>query len=412
VDDEAHILQLLATRLKANRYQVINTSLQISSPNGVLNYSVTPRSRPEEVAPPTAVISGPTTAQVNQVVAFNANSSTGGLPITQWSWEFGDGAKGSGPQVQHVYKNPGTFRVQLSVWDQAGRYESTATNIVIQAKPVQPTPTPLPEQPTQTSVPPTQAPQPTEQPTSAPPPTLAPQPTEAPTAAPPPTEVPPPTEAPTEAPVPTQLPELPPNAVLDSPGQGYVGEPVTFSAASSTPGSSPIQSYAWDFGDGVTQAPSGQNQVTHLYNQSGVYQVSVIVTDQSGLSSSASAQVRIDARLDTIVWTLSSSTSFNLPPGIVITLQFLRGQIAGFAGCNSYTGSYTASDNGDGTYAVSPNGISTGRMVCPQSVMELESAYLSALQQVNLAQVQGNVLQLTFPTGGLTYFEVGTISPR
>ena len=124
-------LNMLAILGAAIRYQVINTSMQLSSANGTLNYAITPRSRPEEVTPPTAVITGPTTAMVNQVVTFNANASTGGLPMTQWSWEFGDGARGSGPVVQHVYKNPGTFRIQLTVWDQAGRYELTATNIAI-----------------------------------------------------------------------------------------------------------------------------------------------------------------------------------------------------------------------------------------------------------------------------------------
>ena len=136
--------------------------------------------------------------------------------------------------------------------------------------------------------------------------------------------------------------------------------------------------------------------------------MSVIVTDQSGLSSSANGQVRIDARLDTSVWTLSSATNFNMQPGSVITLQFLRGQIAGFAGCNSYTGSYTATDNGDGTYTVSPTGITTSRMTCPQQVMDQEAQYLSNLAQVNLAQVQGNSLLLSFPTGSLTYLQVGT----
>ena len=42
--------------------------------------------------------------------------------------------------------------------------------------------------------------------------------------------------------------------------------------------------------------------------------------------------------------------------------------------------------------------------------MDQEAQYLSNLAQVNLAQVQGNSLLLSFPTGSLTYLQVGTFS--
>ena len=191
---------------------------------------------------------------------------------------------------------------------------------------------------------------------------------------------------------------------------GFVGEPVSFSAAGSTAGSSAIQSFAWDFGDGTSAAASAGTEATHLYNHGGTFQVTVIVTDAAGLSSSATTQVVISARLETTVWSLTTKqASIVAPvPGTAITLQFLNGQIAGFAGCNSYTGSYSAVDNGDGTFAVTPANLNATRMTCPQEVMQTETAFLTALAQVTTAQLQGETLVLSTPSGNLVFDEMYT----
>ena len=83
-----------------------------------------------------------------------------------------------------------------------------------------------------------------------------------------------------------------------------------------------------------------------------MYEITVVVADANGQTSSASAVITINARLDAQAWTLSTINGQPLLPGTAITLQFLNGQLAGFAGCNDYSGSYTAVDNGDGTFAV------------------------------------------------------------
>jgi heat shock protein HslJ len=127
----------------------------------------------------------------------------------------------------------------------------------------------------------------------------------------------------------------------------------------------------------------------------------VTVTDEGGLSSSASTQVEVTARLDTTVWRLDPTLE-----GTVITLQFLGGELAGFAGCNTYAGSYTATVNDDGTYSVTVTGITNTQVACPQAVMDQEADYLAALGQVTSAQVQGNTLVLSYPGGTLTFFEV------
>lgn len=376
---------MLALLGSAQTYRIVDITLQIVSPQGVLNYSLTPLSRPEEAIPPTPVIQSPATAPVNTSVTFDASASTGQVPIVRYSWEFGDGNRRTGTVVQNVYTAPGDYRVVMTAIDQRNLQSTTTTNITILA-PNEPTPQPTPP------------PQPTDAPQATPPPqaTQAPQPTAV-----PPTAVPPTPEPPIEP------PSVPPTAAMSAPQSAFIGEPVAFSAAGSSPGSSPITSYQWNFGDGSITPPSASPDTSYLFSHGGSYQVSVTVTDASGLSSSASQQVNVDARLDTVVWSLSPTQ-----PGTVITLQFLRGQVAGFAGCNTYTGSYTAMDNGDGTFSVTTSGLTFSRMACPQAIMDQETEYFNALTQVTTARLQGNSLVLTHPGGALNYFEVGTGMPR
>jgi heat shock protein HslJ len=149
--------------------------------------------------------------------------------------------------------------------------------------------------------------------------------------------------------------------------------------------------------------------VTIIYDRAGEYEVSVFVTDANGLSSYATTRLSIDARLDTAVWTLASINGQPLLPGTAITLQFLQGQLAGFAGCNDYNGSYSATDNGDGTYGIVSGRITTGRRSCPADIMAQENSYLAALQQSTLATVQENMVSLSSSTGSLVYY---LIQPR
>jgi heat shock protein HslJ len=190
-----------------------------------------------------------------------------------------------------------------------------------------------------------------------------------------------------------------------------VGEPISFDASGSSAGSSPIVSYAWNFGDGTTASPSGNSNTTTLYNYAGTFQVSVVVTDQNGLSSSATTPVTISTRMSTpSVWILDTYANQGLLPGTGIALQFQSGQIAGFAGCNSYTGGYTATPNQDGSYSVTITGIVTTSMSCPAEIMDQESKYIALLSAVTIAQLQGNSLTLISPNGNLVYHETGTLS--
>jgi heat shock protein HslJ len=322
----------------AQTYQVAGSAMQIIAQSGVLNFSTQQPDVPPTPIPATAVISGPTQGMVGQALTFDASASSSASPIVRYSWDFGDGGKASGEVVQHVYTQPGTFTVTMTVQNQTG-FQDTATLVVaIQAQP---------------------------------------------------------------------QPDQPPQAAVEGPAQAFVAETVSFSAAASQPGTNPIASYAWNFGNGVTSQPSADPNASAIYDQPGVYQVTVVVMDTKGLSSSATLEISIDSRPQTGEWILS-----NTLPGTSITLTFRQGQFSGFTGCNSYSGSYTASDNGDGTYSVSASGLVATGAICSEEVMAQESAYLEALQTVSLASIQGNAMQLSYANGTLVYYLSGTPQPR
>ena len=59
--------------------------------------------------------------------------------VAAYAWDFGDGGSGSGPTPVHVYKTPGSYRVQLTVTDDSGTLRSTASDameVVVNAAPI------------------------------------------------------------------------------------------------------------------------------------------------------------------------------------------------------------------------------------------------------------------------------------
>ena len=85
-----------------------------------------------------------------------------------------------------------------------------------------------------------------------------------------------------------------PSAAIDvSPQRPVAGQPVSFSGLRSEaqPGRT-IVGYAWLFGDAGAGAQGGT--VTHTYRAAGTYVVTLVVTDDYGASSTASATVSVD----------------------------------------------------------------------------------------------------------------------
>lgn len=71
--------------------------------------------------------------------AFTDSSSSGEL-ITQWSWDFGDGASSTLQNPTHVYSGAGSYDVQLTISDITGASSSIIQTLVVnETQPVPPT---------------------------------------------------------------------------------------------------------------------------------------------------------------------------------------------------------------------------------------------------------------------------------
>jgi PKD repeat protein len=87
--------------------------------------------------------------------------------------------------------------------------------------------------------------------------------------------------------------DIPPTAVIASSASiGEAPHQVQFDGSGSTDSDGAISAFSWDFGDGETAAGP---VVTHTYTQAGTYSARLTVTDNSGLTGSASTPILVAA---------------------------------------------------------------------------------------------------------------------
>jgi hypothetical protein len=69
--------------------------------------------------PLVARILGPESGEPGETLGFDGRESEG--DVVTYEWGFGDGERATGPTVQHVYEDPETYTVVLSVTAADGR---------------------------------------------------------------------------------------------------------------------------------------------------------------------------------------------------------------------------------------------------------------------------------------------------
>lgn len=62
-------------------------------------------------------------------VVFDGTASTGN--IASYLWSFGDGAQNDGAETEHTYTSPGTYKVELTVTDTAGKTQTSSVTITV-----------------------------------------------------------------------------------------------------------------------------------------------------------------------------------------------------------------------------------------------------------------------------------------
>lgn len=86
--------------------------------------------------PPVASFTHAATGQAGAALAFDATASTDpdNDPLT-FSWEFGDGTRGGGATLAHVFTAGGSYTVRLTVADSRGASTSTQRTVTVSAGP-------------------------------------------------------------------------------------------------------------------------------------------------------------------------------------------------------------------------------------------------------------------------------------
>ncbi len=172
--------------------------------------------------PPVADANGPYSALVDESITFDGTGSSdpdGDATIASYEWNFGDGNTGTGATPTHSYAAAGTYNVSLVVTDDTGLTGSDSSTATISDQP------------------------------------------------------------------------QPPVADANGPYSALVGVSITFDGTGSSDPDGTIVSYAWDFGDGNTGSGATPS---HAYAAAAVYNVSLVVTDNDGLTGSASSTATIN----------------------------------------------------------------------------------------------------------------------
>ncbi len=93
----------------------------------------------------------------------------------------------------------------------------------------------------------------------------------------------------------TSIESSAPAVSVSAPDNSKTGKPVQFSAEAA-PGSAPVISYHWDFGDGTTATEA---KVFHAYTHAGVFTVKLAARGLDGLSFEKSVGVKVTGEIET-----------------------------------------------------------------------------------------------------------------
>ena len=213
-------------------------TLTVTDDDGLTDGSLTTISVGEELLPPTAIIvTDSNSGNAPLPVSFDGSSSTDSDgSISSYSWNFGDGSTDSGSNVNHTF-SAGTYTVTLTVTDNDGLTDVSTTTILVGV----------------------------------------------------------------------EL-ELPTAEITANTNSGEAPLAVNFSGSNSSDSDGTIVSYAWDFGDGSMD--SGVN-ASHSFTEAGSYTVSLTVTDNDGLTNTATTTIVVNEEVIALAPTAEITANIN-----------------------------------------------------------------------------------------------------
>jgi len=86
-----------------------------------------------DAIPPVAKAGPDQEVKAGDEVVFDASESSDNIGVVSYFWDFGDGNTGTGKTTTHIYTNPGTYTVKLTVSDAAQNSATATTTITVEA---------------------------------------------------------------------------------------------------------------------------------------------------------------------------------------------------------------------------------------------------------------------------------------
>lgn len=118
------------TSLSAGNYAGIRSYASAAYTTWFDNFTVSSVSTPINQLPAARLSTAPTSGTAPLSIHFEGTSSSDpDGAIVSYAWDFGDGAMGTGPVIDHTYSTPGTYTANLTVTDNLGARASTQTTI-------------------------------------------------------------------------------------------------------------------------------------------------------------------------------------------------------------------------------------------------------------------------------------------
>jgi PKD repeat protein len=121
----------------AGSYAVTLTVTDDAGGKTTVSQSVTvaPTGTGPGTSPTASFTYSPTSPSVNQMIFFNATSSTtpAGTTFTSATWDFGDGTTASGATPTHAFAGAATYVVRLTVTNSAGQTATTTQTVSVSA---------------------------------------------------------------------------------------------------------------------------------------------------------------------------------------------------------------------------------------------------------------------------------------
>ncbi|HXH07533.1 MAG TPA: PKD domain-containing protein [Vicinamibacterales bacterium] len=111
-----------------------SATLTVTDDRGLQSSPTTKSFTVGSVSRPTAsFVFSPEEPAAGQTVYFNAEASTAGSgrTIVSYSWDFGDGTRGTGVTTQHIFSAPGNYRVTLTVTDDLGNTGTVTVTVEV-----------------------------------------------------------------------------------------------------------------------------------------------------------------------------------------------------------------------------------------------------------------------------------------